>query len=165
MSAGEAAAAVVEPGPASLPSAASWVVPKLGSWPNQMWARFGGAPVYLVGSALAKPHPRDIDLVIVLEDGVFAARYGVSLEDEIPAPTDRAQRRDEHRDAMNGEAWSPGMKRCYREIAGLTRRLHPYLSYPIDLKVRPQSVDETMWEDAQKRGRARLRLDTMEVEA
>lgn len=39
-------------------------------------ARYYGLPVYLVGSAITDPDPRDIDLVIPIPDDLFAAMYG-----------------------------------------------------------------------------------------
>jgi hypothetical protein len=44
-------------------------------WANQMASRFG-RPVYLVGSALRLPEPRDYDIRIVVTDEEFTARYG-----------------------------------------------------------------------------------------
>lgn len=43
-----------------------------------MAARYNG-PVYLCGSVLVKPEPRDIDIRIVIQDNSFAARYGNTL--------------------------------------------------------------------------------------
>jgi hypothetical protein len=47
-------------------------------WALHMVARFNG-PVYLLGSVLHKPAPRDIDIRIVVPDSEFAARYGHTL--------------------------------------------------------------------------------------
>lgn len=128
--------------------AAAWLAPKLGGWANQVWARFGGAPVYLVGSSTTSPAPRDVDILIVMRDADFHARYGT---------TD-----DEHRDATNGILpWSPGMRRCYAEVAGLTRRMQPWLNMPIDLKVRPQGVDDALYAHYSANGKTRVRLDEM----
>jgi hypothetical protein len=49
---------------------------KLRRWALYMAARFN-APVLLVGSALYKSHPRDIDVRIIISDVQFNARYGV----------------------------------------------------------------------------------------
>jgi hypothetical protein len=48
---------------------------KLRRFAAYMAARFN-APVYLVGSALTRPDPRDIDIRIVISDSQFKARYG-----------------------------------------------------------------------------------------
>jgi hypothetical protein len=47
-------------------------------WALHMAGRFNGA-VYLVGSVLHNPSPRDIDIRIVVEDHEFAARYRMTL--------------------------------------------------------------------------------------
>ena len=39
-------------------------------------ARYYGAPVYLVGSAVTSDDPRDLDLVVILPDDLFVAAYG-----------------------------------------------------------------------------------------
>jgi hypothetical protein len=46
-------------------------------WANQIAARFN-APVYLVGSSLHEPKPRDTDVVVILPDKIFYTRYGIS---------------------------------------------------------------------------------------
>ncbi len=38
-------------------------------------ARYFGCPVYLVGSALHDPDPRDIDMVVCVPDPLFEAMY------------------------------------------------------------------------------------------
>jgi hypothetical protein len=57
----------------------AFVCEKLKSWARHMAARYN-APVYLVGSTLHSPTPRDCDIRIVVVDHYFAARYGVELE-------------------------------------------------------------------------------------
>lgn len=39
-------------------------------------ARYYGAPVYLVGSAVTSADPRDLDLVVILPDDLFVCCYG-----------------------------------------------------------------------------------------
>ena len=39
-------------------------------------ARYYGAPVYLVGSAVTSDDPRDLDLVVILPDDLFVCCYG-----------------------------------------------------------------------------------------
>jgi hypothetical protein len=53
---------------------------KLRRFAQYMAARFN-APVYLVGSALRKANPRDIDVRIVLSEKHFKARYGQTHND------------------------------------------------------------------------------------
>ena len=47
-------------------------------WARHMAARYKGK-VYLLGSTLHNPSPRDCDIRIVVEDHEFAARYGNEL--------------------------------------------------------------------------------------
>ena len=47
-------------------------------WARHMAGRYNG-PVYLTGSTLHNPDPRDCDVRIVVDDHEFAARYGVPL--------------------------------------------------------------------------------------
>ena len=47
-------------------------------WARHMAARYNG-PVYLLGSILTNPTPRDYDIRIVIQDHEFAARYGNTL--------------------------------------------------------------------------------------
>lgn len=58
-----------------------------------MAARFNG-PVYLLGSILHNPAPRDVDVRIVVHDHEFAARYGMEMKpcdqpatDDLPGRT------------------------------------------------------------------------------
>lgn len=60
-------------------TAAEILTIKLKAWATQLAARFG-APVLLVGSALRKLHPRDVDVRIVIPDEEFEARYGVTWD-------------------------------------------------------------------------------------
>lgn len=52
---------------------------QLDDWARHMAGRFNGA-VYLVGSILHHPAPRDCDVRIVIADHEFAARYGNAME-------------------------------------------------------------------------------------
>lgn len=65
----------------------AWV--KMRRFAAYMAARFN-APVYLVGSALHKANPRDIDIRVVISDEHFKARYGIDsngwLRDGPPQP-------------------------------------------------------------------------------
>jgi hypothetical protein len=44
-------------------------------WANEIAKRYD-SPVYLVGSALTKPNPRDVDVIVILSDEAFFKRYG-----------------------------------------------------------------------------------------
>lgn len=48
----------------------------LARWANHVRG-FYGHPVYLVGSALTKEEPRDIDVICILPDEEFKHRYGI----------------------------------------------------------------------------------------
>ena len=62
----------------TLPVAADHVPEHLYGWATQMAARYGH-PVFLTGSALSVPSPRDWDVRCVLPDDEFSARYGIDL--------------------------------------------------------------------------------------
>lgn len=62
-----------------LPVAADVLPEHFIGWANQMAARFG-RPVYLVGSALHEPRPRDYDVRVVLSNQEFTDRYGIELD-------------------------------------------------------------------------------------
>lgn len=47
----------------------------LKAWAREIAARFG-RPVYLTGSSLDLPQPRDVDVRVVLTDEEFSARWG-----------------------------------------------------------------------------------------
>ncbi len=104
-------------------------------------ARYFGAPVYLVGSALRENDPRDIDIVIPLEDELFIACYG-----------------DEHdttdlwkRGLRNGSPpsiWRRWAKDCAKQAKAMTM----YCKRAVDFTTQPMSHFETYSGD-------RVRLD------
>lgn len=55
--------------------AADLIADRAKPWARDTVMRFG-RPVYLVGSALEEPNPRDIDVRVVLSDAEFDARWG-----------------------------------------------------------------------------------------
>lgn len=55
--------------------AAGRLVELLRPWARHIAVRFG-APVYLVGSSLELPDPRDVDVRVILSDDAFRGRYG-----------------------------------------------------------------------------------------
>ncbi len=59
----------------SHPPAAAQLADQLQPWADQIATRFG-RPVYLVGSSLQLPDPRDVDVRVILSDEEFEARYG-----------------------------------------------------------------------------------------
>lgn len=58
----------------------AWISLTVGPFANYIAARYN-APVYLVGSVLQKPTPRDIDIRVVVRDAEFTGRYGVTVEE------------------------------------------------------------------------------------
>jgi len=91
-------------------------------WANQMAARFG-RPVFLVGSALRLPDPRDYDVRIVLSDDEFRDRYGDPHEYE--AGTWLPHR-------------FPSMLRYYADMAKLTQQAVAAIRLNIDFQVHPR---------------------------
>jgi hypothetical protein len=61
------------------PPAVVGLGPRLLPWARQIALRFG-RPVWLVGSALELPDPRDVDVRVLLNDEEFLARYGDPAE-------------------------------------------------------------------------------------
>lgn len=59
---------------------------KLRAWAQRV-ADHEQAPVYLVGSALTKSHPRDLDVSIIVPHDRFVARFG-----PLPEPLSEAMR-------------------------------------------------------------------------
>lgn len=57
------------------PAAAGWLAARLRPWARQLALRFG-RPLWLVGSALELPDPRDVDVRVLLSSAEFEARYG-----------------------------------------------------------------------------------------
>ena len=115
----------------------------LAGWANQMAARFG-FPVYLVGSSLTSPDPRDIDVRVVLSDDAFQARYGV-----LP----------QHADRDSWGQWGAGSKRWGEDMAKISRQAAEALHRNIDFQVQAELI-------ARHRGfdkRPRVRLDTLNL--
>ena len=94
---------------------------KLGFWAQCMAARFGG-PVYLVGSALTKENPRDVDIRIVIPDHDFFNRYDRLASDFY---TDR------------GPIWVEDVAKLGRDL------LRTWHGLNLDLQVYPESA----WRD------------------
>lgn len=115
-------------------------------WANQMAARFGH-PVYLVGSAIdAEERPRDVDVVVILPNEEFEARYGHTPYDFIRAAIEPGL--EEYRALWN------------RDMAKLSSNASRELDCNIDLKV--QSETEA---SAHRFRSHRVRLDTVDAES
>lgn len=56
---------------------------KIRAWAQEVAERTGW-PVYLVGSALSKVRPRDIDISIIMPEAEFIRRYGPIPDPESP---------------------------------------------------------------------------------
>jgi hypothetical protein len=100
----------------------------LAKWALHMAARLNGT-VYLIGSVLHHPDPRDIDIRIVLDDSEFGHRYGMERK-----PTDRPG-------YTKCIAWDedPPPQRWVDDVAKLGRELSHILRHNVDLKVWPRS--------------------------
>lgn len=84
---------------------------------------------YIVGSALSKKEPRDIDMYGVMEDSVFKSIFGMTADEF------QDQRR-------SGKAWSPDLIKWKEETLGAIRVLQfafPQL-VPLDFKFLPESL-------------------------
>lgn len=135
--------AIPSPQPAAL-----WLKDYLRGWANQIAARYGH-PVYLVGSALTEEHPRDVDVVCILPDDEFFARFGcdwtaTNLLGSIGGV-----------DVEHGSRW-------YAEVAKLSRyatKVHGNGRTNIDFK-----VQSTSWQLAREAGKRMLRIDTVALE-
>lgn len=114
----------------------------LAGWANQIAARYGH-PVYLVGSALEKEHPRDVDIVVVLPDDEFTNRFD----------------RPDHCWRLGSEsAQTEGAKRLFAEIAKVARQCAQYHQcINVDFKIYAAS------EAAKHDGKPKLRIDTVQL--
>lgn len=128
---------------AVLPGTASgWITPRLEGWANQIAGKLG-APVYLVGSALREKYVRDVDVVVILSQEDFVARYG-------PPETWMF-----HHFLPN---WSDGSLRWATEIAKVGAEASRNTSLNIDFKIQPLRHAISMYSD-----RPRLRLDKLDI--
>ncbi len=97
-------------------------------------ARYYGLPVYLVGSALRDPDPRDIDIVIPVPDDLFLSMYG-DAEDTLVDWADaiRAPRVDLPKQWLR---WA-------RDCAKQGRELTYFCHRQVDFKTQPQTYFDT----------------------
>jgi len=98
-------------------------------------ARYFGLPVYLVGSALVDPDPRDIDLVVPVPAELFTAMYDVGPETPGAIP--------------------PHWRRWARDCAKQSRELTLLCRRAVDFKTQPPDVF------AEFATKPRRRLDTI----
>lgn len=108
---------------------------------NGLSVRYYGCPVYLVGSALRIPNPRDLDVVVVLPDDLFVSTYG-----------DKGDNLSDYLMGC-GVADPPGIwRRWARDTAKHTREWTEMLHRSCDVKIQPQHMANNLKGD-------RLRLD------
>lgn len=108
-------------------------------WANGLRA-FYGAPVYLVGSALRKRKPRDVDVRLRLSDADFFKRYAITAE----------QWQEERATGLYSKEQWLYADDCVKR----TREGQGQTFLPIDFQVYPARN----WR--RYRGKARFRLDT-----
>lgn len=110
------------------------LVEKLTNWARHMAARYNGT-VYLVGSVLHNPEPRDVDIRIVIHDHEFAARYGMEMKpcNEPPTETRLGRTAKIH--------WNEDgpTQRWVDDIAKFSAELSTMLKRNFDIKVWPDS--------------------------
>lgn len=124
---------------------ATAIVAKLSGWANQMAARYG-FPVYLVGSALTEPAPRDVDVRVVLSDEAFYARYGIGC---LKA------------DGLSWEADPPeGVRRWRSDMAKMTRQAVAVLKLNLDFQIQGETVVLARCHHE----KPRVRLDVLDIE-
>lgn len=110
---------------------------KLADWAKHMAAHYNGT-VYLLGSTLHNPTPRDCDIRIVIADDEFAARYGM----------DRVQRETLRGTALHDRGvvsslavdWSSGpSQRWIDDVAKFNGHLSLTTKLNLDIKVWAES--------------------------
>jgi hypothetical protein len=111
------------------------VVERLTDWARHMAARFNG-PVYLVGSTLHNPTPRDIDIRIVIADHEFAARYDMPM---VEIPEEKRRERDGVT-RTKAVPFDEGVtQRWVDDVSKLVAAVSVRLNYNADVKVWPDS--------------------------
>ena len=84
---------------------------------------------YIVGSALSKKMPRDVDMFGVMDDGLFESYFGMTADEF-----------EEKR--IGGEDWGPDLEKWKEHTIGAIRVLQhvfPQL-VPLDFKFLPESL-------------------------
>jgi len=98
------------------------------NYASALSALFFGLPVYLVGSALTDPDPRDVDLVIPMPEDLFLAAYNDGRPEDLGAW--QSGLRDPNPPAM----W----RRWARDCAKASRLATMFCGRRVDFKVQPQ---------------------------
>jgi len=107
-------------------------------WARHIAARYNG-PVYLCGSVLHNPAPRDIDIRVVIADHEFAARYGNECTREIDETHHYCKRKGlASSKAIDWDAQGP-TQRWIDDVAKFTSHLSLKLGLNIDLQIWPDS--------------------------
>lgn len=115
-------------------------------WANHMAARYDG-PVYLVGSILHNPNPRDYDIRILVEDTDFAARYGMALY-KMDSPKGSLQEQSGIVSGNYIKWYEDGpSQRWIDDIAKFGSHLSRIINYNIDFQVWPKSHWRTPYPD------------------
>lgn len=108
---------------------------KLRTWATHMAGRYN-APLYLTGSTLHNPAPRDCDIRIVIADHEFAARYGHELR-EFEKPIERKGRNTVHK-GVHWDAEGP-TQRWIDDLAKFNGIWSVRLGRNMDIQVWPES--------------------------
>jgi hypothetical protein len=135
------------------------LVPRLRGLANLWVGRFGeGTEVYLVGSALVKEHPVDVDVSIILPDATFIQRYGVSF---VQGKSETNEDRVRDFFALQYDPnWPVELRRWGRETAKVTGHLDVFTGIAVDLKIQAASHAARWYAH-----KPRLRLDDLYEEA
>jgi hypothetical protein len=114
------------------------LIAKLGPWARHMAARYN-APVYLIGSTLHSPTPRDCDVRIVVSDPSFVARYGNNTE--YRETRERSALRDRGITASDHVLWNEeGPTQAWvDDVAKFNDHLSCALKRNMDVQVVPES--------------------------
>ncbi len=117
---------------------------RLVRWANMIRA-FYGYPIWLVGSQLTEARSRDVDVVCVLPDAVFALRYDTT----VPTWIDQLQS-----GYFEEEMWAWSDDVVKKSQHGMT-----YTRHAIDFKTQPLTLVTQLLLDA-----PRLQLDTRRIQ-
>lgn len=99
---------------------------KLEGWADQIFARYG-FPVYLVGSALTEQEPRDVDVIVLMPNDDWEARWGPITEYKIA------------RWSLKNKDWFMDTHRKFcTDMGKLSARAARILGMNIDFRVQPK---------------------------
>jgi hypothetical protein len=104
-------------------------VRRAAAYAHALSARYYGCPVYLVGSAIVDPDPRDVDIVIPIPDHLFAAMYGDADRESY----------GKWFGGMYTEDPPPVCRRWARDVAKQGRELTLFCARAVDFKTQPRS--------------------------